>query len=389
MRGPGFEQFLDGMVADLNAAMRQLLASSLERAPAVEHPVLGRIYRSASAYAESGGKRMHGGAVVLAFGAVGGGPREAILPVAGALQLYHHHTLVHDDIYDEDGERRGVPTLHRALTDRFARTHPRPPQPPESGGGHVFLGPAERLGAIAGWIQGKVVHAFALDAICRAPFPPGRLLEAIRALNWHDVHDNAGQAMDIFHEGMEIPDPETCIGIARLKTGRLFGVSAELAVLLGRGSSSQARAVVDWAVSSAIAYQLQDDLEDLEEESEKGKGRGVGTDLRTCKPTLVLSLALRQASTAGRRVLEDWIRGRAGDMGRVISVLRESGATRACRAQVEALVDQATRSLQRAEPALEPGHVERMADFTRYFVSDDYWKRPLAPARHPLEPENG
>jgi len=389
MTRPDFEPFLEGMIAEVNTAMRRVLASSLERSLEVDHPVLSRIYRGPLAYVESGGKRLHGGMVVLAFGAVGGRRREAILPVAAALQLYHHHTLVHDDIFDEDGERRGAPSVHRAFTDWFAPSHPRPAAPPEPGDGRVFLGTAERLGSIAGLLQGNMVRAFAYDAVCGASFPPERALEAIRALNWHDVHLNAGQAKDVFHEGGEIPEPDACLDIARMKTGALCGIAAELGGVLGGGSRSQVRAVVDWATATAIAYQLKDDLEDLEDESEKGQGRGVGTDLRTCKPTLILSLALRQSSPAGRRVLEDWIRGRAGDMRSVIAVLKESGATSACRAKVEALVDEATDALRRTAPALESEHVARMGDFTRYFVSDAYWKRQLVPARHPFAHEVG
>lgn len=385
-----FEQYLEGLIAEINAAMREALAAAIATAPDADHPLVGRIYRTVPAYLEGGGKRMHGSAVVLAFGAVGGAPRRAILPVAAGFQLYHHHTLVHDDIYDEDGERRGAPTIHRAFTDWFAARAPAAaPAARAPAAGRVFLGASERQGAIAGWAQGKVVHALAFEAICGAAFPPDRLLAAARALNWHDVHDNAGQAKDVFHEGAEIPEPEACVEISRLKTGRLFAVAAEAGAHLGGGTPSQARAVVGWVVPSAIAYQLQDDLEDLEKDSEKGRGRGIGSDLRTCKPTLILSLALRQASPAGKRLLEDWIRQpppRTGDVQPIVEVIRDSGAVDACRARVQALVDESIRALQTAEPALEPAHVERMAGFTRYFVSREYWKRPLAPGRHPLEP---
>ncbi|UUZ48667.1 polyprenyl synthetase family protein [Massilia sp. B-10] len=53
-----------------------------------------------------------------------------------------------------------------------------------------------------------------------------------------------------------------------------------------------------WAGQSALAYQLQDDLEDLQIESEKGQGRGVGSDLLRCKPTYLYALA---KTRAGRR----------------------------------------------------------------------------------------
>ena len=39
------------------------------------------------------------------------------LRVAAAIQLYHHHTMVHDDVYDEDTARRRWPTTHVAFAD--------------------------------------------------------------------------------------------------------------------------------------------------------------------------------------------------------------------------------------------------------------------------------
>ena len=37
---------------------------------------------------------------------------EEVLPAAAAVELIHNYTLIHDDIMDNDDERRGKPTVH-------------------------------------------------------------------------------------------------------------------------------------------------------------------------------------------------------------------------------------------------------------------------------------
>jgi hypothetical protein len=61
----------------------------------------------------SGGKRLR---PALAFGAAlaCGADPDRVLPVAGAVELVHAYSLVHDDLpsMDDDEERRGRPTVH-------------------------------------------------------------------------------------------------------------------------------------------------------------------------------------------------------------------------------------------------------------------------------------
>jgi len=380
----GFEQRLGRLVDQLNATLRTLLDAQLARAPETEHPIMQRIYRSVYAYLENGGKRMHGISQVLAYRAVGGQPPDSIFPIAAAFQLYHHHTLVHDDIYDDDAERRGSPTIAHAFSDWFKKI-----EPSSNVKSHrsLFQGESERRGAVAGFVQGKIVHAIAFEAVCKSAFPASDIVNVVQALNWHDLHDNAGQMKDVYHEGSRIPSPEACLEIARLKTGRLFAISVEAAARLGGASPPQVEALVQWILAAAVAYQLQDDLEDLEKESEKGLGRGVGTDLLTAKPTLILSLALESAGHAERHFLEDWLRFpeiRSKQLETMIEVLRATNALALCRARVSALIQESERALARATPALDLAIAEEMVQFAHYFVSPNYWHRALPPSRHPF-----
>jgi geranylgeranyl diphosphate synthase type I len=377
MSPAGLPPEIEALCTEVNLAIAAFLDAAAPRVPQLEHPAFGRLYRSIYAYLRNGGRRMHAVAMLLAYRATGGDPPSAILPVAVGFQLYHHHTMVHDDIYDEDAARRGSATVHEAFSQWFSCAAP--PNSPDAGS--IFRSPARRRGAIAGWMQGKVVHALAFEAIASAPFPREELFEVTRALNWHDVYDNAGQLADVFHEHSPDLSPERSLGIAELKTGRLFSVCVDAATRLSNATVSQAHALGTWIQNLGVAYQLQDDLEDLEAESEKGRGRGVGTDLRSCKPTLLLALALQEAEPADRALLLDWVQGSGPtlDVGQFRHVVERTGGLDACRAVVARKVAESSAALRRAEAALPGESIEQMEAFGRYFVSPAYWRRPLPP----------
>ena len=198
----------------IDETIKDLLDRMISRSPERDHPLVGRLYQRIYRYLQNGGKRMHGLSVVLAYHAVGGKPRDTILPVSAGIQLYHHHTLVHDDLYDDDQERRGESTLHEAFRLWFmdhGNVHDR-----QRGTGilrhSVFAGIAERKGAIAGVVYGKVVHAFAFDAILSASFSKEQLYDVIQTINWHDIFDNVGQMRDVLQEGDPIAEPRLPFG---------------------------------------------------------------------------------------------------------------------------------------------------------------------------------
>ena len=69
----------------------------------------------------AGGKRIR---PVLALGTAGalGRPSSDLLPLAGALELVHTYSLIHDDLpaMDDDDVRRGRPTCHVAFGEDVA-----------------------------------------------------------------------------------------------------------------------------------------------------------------------------------------------------------------------------------------------------------------------------
>lgn len=374
---------LEALRAAIDEELGRHFQALLRDGPEREHPLIGRIYRWLAHYLDVGGKRMHGISVLLAYRACSQADHRPALPVAGAFQLYHHHTLVHDDIYDEDDARRGWPSSHRAFADLAGARQRHTLR-------GIFRDESVRFGAIAAFAYGKICRALAGSLILEAPFPEGARVAVAAALDRHDLFDNLAQLKDVYHEGDAMPAPQACLDNAWLKTGRLFEVCAYAGARLADASAKRTSALRAWAGMSALAYQLQDDLEDLEIDSEKGQGRGVGTDLLRCKPTYLYALAMESARGEQRRTLERWLAGDSGGLGTsdLVAILRETGAIERCRARARTCVEEARTALLEATPAFSDADIEAMTELTEYFVSPAYWRRPIvtdaARAKHIL-----
>lgn len=368
---------LDAIRLAIDGDIARAIASLERQGPEHEHALIGRVYRWLRHYLAADGKRMHGIAVVLAYRACCRLPDEAIIPVAAALQLYHHHTLVHDDIYDEDIARRGWPTSHLAFASLFDDDAPAPA--PHDAGPRLFAGESLRRGTVTAFAYGKICRAVAGHALLNSAFPAEARLDVSASLDWHDLYDNAAQLKDVYHEGAAMPDPQSCLDNAWLKTGRLFEVCAYTGARLAGAPPEQIAALKVWSGQSALAYQLQDDLEDLNVDSEKGQGRGVGTDLLRCKPTYLYALAKTLATGADRAALLRWQAGEKSglDTPAMIAILQRCGAVAACRAEVDRCLERAGAALGQAQARFSPESRTDLLTFSRYFVSAVYWRRRI------------
>lgn len=376
---------INALAETMNMEVKRAAERMIAESPGRDNPFIKSIYDRIYNYLTDGGKRAHAQAVLLAYQAVGGKNIDAILPVAAGFQLYHHYAMVHDDVYDDDKQRRNRPTDHEVFRQWFAQqgnAHDRhhfekPARNP------LFTGNAERKAAVSALVYGKIVHAFGFEAILSAPFEKEQLYTVIKLLNWHDVYDNVGQMRDVLLEGETVTDVEECLKTAYLKTGREFQACTTAGALLAGASQSQIDALNEWASCFGMAYQLQDDLEDIEPDSEKGLGRGVGADIVARKPTFLAITALQLAQGETKEELTRWLNyvgTQEVDVPAVMKAIIDSGAVDACRAKVAELLEQGCAALNNALPALDPEAVAKIELCTAYFLSRGYWKRAMPSA---------
>ncbi|MEJ2715552.1 MAG: polyprenyl synthetase family protein [Deltaproteobacteria bacterium] len=208
----------------------------------------------------AGGKRIRPILAMAAAEAVGG-RAERVLPLAVALECIHTYSLIHDDLpaMDDDDVRRGKPALHKAFGEAVA----------------ILAGDALLTFAFEVLASARVVRAF----------PPERLAASISELavaaGWQYLI--AGQVADIISEGKAV-EVETVDRIVHGKTAALIRVSLTGGAMLAGGTRAQIEILGRFGEDLGVAFQLRDDLLDLEGDPEE-MGKAVKKDQRRGKAT--------------------------------------------------------------------------------------------------------
>ena len=182
--------------------------------------------------------------------------------VAGAIELIHTYSLVHDDLpcMDDDDLRRGKPTLHKKFNESTA----------------VLTGDALQTLAFNLILEDKNLDSNEkqelLSDLAKRIGPEGMVL---------------GQNLDIEYEKKN-PSFDEIMEMNRLKTGLLIEFSILSSFYL-KGNLTK-----DWyqlAKNIGISFQLIDDLLDLSETTEK-IGKTAKKDLKNNKKTIPICFGI-------------------------------------------------------------------------------------------------
>lgn len=185
-----------------------------------------------------GGKRLRPAMLLFSNQMFQETPGAALLS-ACAIELVHTYSLIHDDLpaMDDDDERRGKPSLHRAFDEATA----------------VLAG--DGLLTLAFEVMARAGREYALpaDVIVEA------ILEIALAAGVQGMV--AGQMLDMIHgPSSNVTD---VLRIHDSKTGSMFVASLRLGALLGGCSAESLKAITDYGRHFGRLYQVADDLSDL------------------------------------------------------------------------------------------------------------------------------
>lgn len=208
----------------------------------------------------AGGKRIRPVLLMETCRICGGDPI-SVLPFAGAIEMIHTYSLIHDDLpcMDDDDLRRGRPTNHKVY--------------------------GEATAVLAG--DGLLTAAFEFMLDPSVTLPPERVLEAagILARAAGGCGMVGGQVLDMAGEGHSLGLREV-EELQRLKTGALIVAAAEMGCVLAGGTAEQRKAVCRYAERIGLAFQIQDDILDVVGD-EATLGKPVGSDAKSEKNTFV------------------------------------------------------------------------------------------------------
>lgn len=283
---------------------------------------------------ETGGKRVRPALLVLSAKVFGEEIDEAVIRLAAVMEFLHTATLVHDDIIDGAGTRRGKPSV------------------------------SARWGNDTAVLMGDWLYMSAYETALRE-----RNLAVLDALTEATRKMTEGELIQLsLLNNLKITE-EQHLDIASRKTGHLFSASCRVGAILRGRSLEEQQALADYGLNLGVAFQLIDDLLDFTADARK-LGKPVLSDLREGKVTLPLIRLLKnhpEHIAVVREAVEEPV-GETVRAERVLRLLMESGELKRAREEAAAYVGRAQESLK-----IFPENPYRRAlyDIAQYIIDRD------------------
>ena len=260
------------------ASIQQRTETALDAALPAPDVAPARLHQAMRYAVLGGGKRVRP-LLVHAAGAIFGANAEVLDAPAGAVELIHAYSLVHDDMpcMDDDDIRRGKPSCHKAYDDATAL------------------------------LVGDALQTLAFQRLsARLPgIATARQLEMLQLL----AHASGsrgmagGQAIDLASVGLQL-DVGALEFMHIHKTGALIRAAVLLGAHCGEASPEQLERLAHYANRIGLLFQVVDDILDAEATTEV-LGKTAGKDAAQNKPTYVNILGIREAkSLAGQLRVE-------------------------------------------------------------------------------------
>jgi geranylgeranyl diphosphate synthase type II len=234
-----------------------------------EHPA--SLYGPAEYFLDLGGKRIR--PVLCLMGNELFAPiEEDAWELAGALELFHNFTLIHDDIMDKAPLRRGKPTVHA------------------------------RYGQSTAILSGDVMMVVSYEHIARLKSP--HIRHILQLFNQTAMKVCEGQQLDMDFESRERVTMEEYLQMIELKTSVLLAASLQIGGILGGAGIGNQDILYEFGRNLGLAFQVQDDYLDCYGEAEK-VGKQIGGDIVAGKKTFLLIKTLEVASAAQHREIRE------------------------------------------------------------------------------------
>ncbi|MBP8020004.1 MAG: polyprenyl synthetase family protein [Agitococcus sp.] len=225
----------------------------------------------------NGGKRVRPALAYASCLACGGTLANAD-SAAGAVELVHCYSLVHDDLpcMDDDDLRRGLPTCHKAFDEATAL------------------------------LAGDTLQALAFVALTGSDLDNTQKARQVQQLASASANMAVGQALDLAGEGQQL----SLVELERIhhhKTGALIRASVLMgAIAAGCDDEVTLTALETFATKLGLAFQVHDDVLDVIGDTKK-LGKQAGADAEHDKATYPALLGLESAQVLAAQLHDEAI----------------------------------------------------------------------------------
>ncbi len=260
----------------------------------------------------AGGKRLRP-MLTLAAAKMCGYDGEHHLKLAATVEFIHTATLLHDDVVDESGQRRGRPTANLLWDNKSS----------------VLVGDYLFSRSFQLMVETGSLRVLDILANASATIAEGEVLQMTAA-------QDLKTGEDIY------------LQVVRGKTAALFSAATEVGGVIANADEAQVKALFDYGDALGIAFQIADDLLDYQGDA-KATGKNVGDDFRERKLTLPVIKAVAQATEEEREFWKRTIeKGRQvdGDLEHALELMDKYDTLSATRDDAYAWANKAKDALR-------------------------------------------
>jgi len=293
---------------------------------------------------DRGGKRWRAILFLIMVDALGEDPEEFLL-YACIPEILHNGTIIVDDVEDEARKRRGNPALHH------------------------------QHGVDIALNAGNAMYFIPLKVLDRnsADLGPERRLAAYEMLTHELNRTHLGQGMDIcWHNQKEVTVGEDqYLEMCACKTGCLTRIVARLAAIVTEQSEAVETALARYAEDMAIAFQIGDDILDIEHTLDRAGdfGKEFGNDIREGKKTLMVIHTAEEGPPAEVARLEEILWAEDNDEAEIleaIDIMQGADSVEYARDRARELAARARSHLDGLD--LDPAAERHLREFTTFVI---------------------
>jgi geranylgeranyl diphosphate synthase type I len=287
--------------------------------------------------AGGGGKAVRPALALLSAEAVRA-PAKVALPGAVAVELIHNFSLIHDDLLDNDLERRHRPTVW------------------------AIWGPATAI------LTGDALLALAHEVLLESDSPHAARAAWLVASVTREL--TRGQILDIAFEKRPSVTLAECLDMASGKTGSLLSASSAIGAVLAGAPGETVDALGTFGSQFGLAFQLVDDVLGIWGDPAV-TGKPVHSDLRSRKKSLPVTYAVTHPTYGDE--LRSWLAATeepdTAAVVRIADMLAEAGARDWALAEAKRRMAQAEDALSSVD--LDPGARDDMLALAQFVVDRD------------------
>jgi geranylgeranyl diphosphate synthase, type I len=335
---------LDKYRAEVDAELEATIGSRKSPLYDMMRYHLGWIDEKGKPTTNNSGKALRPALCLFSCEAVGGSYRQA-LPAAAALELVHNFSLIHDDIQDNDKERRHRPTVWAIWGQPQA----------------INAGTAMRI------LANSALRRLREDEVSiRKQLILGERLDEVTL----DLIE--GQYLDIGFEDRFDITVDDYLTMINGKTGALLSGSMEIGAFIGTDDEAKVMNFAQAGRYLGLAFQIRDDILGIwGQQAETGKPSG--NDIRRRKKSYPVVLALENTrGTAQKELLAVYQKESLtdADVSKIMAIFESAGARENAQELVEKYSEQARQAFNSTNPL--PSFKKEMEEMLQFLTDRNY-----------------